>query len=100
MPEDRALSFLQLIRRSQRGKLKIYLGYRPGVGKTWQMLLEGRRLKQESIDMVVGFVETTGERIRPSSSRAWKWFRENRFNTEAYCLRRWTWKQCWRATPK
>ncbi len=60
MPEDRALSFLQLIRRSQRGKLKIYLGYGPGVGKTWQMLLEGRRLKQESIDMVVGFVETHG----------------------------------------
>ncbi|HIJ77481.1 MAG TPA: histidine kinase, partial [Deltaproteobacteria bacterium] len=45
--EDRALSFLQLIRRSQRGKLKVYLGYGPGVGKTWQMLVEGHRLKQE-----------------------------------------------------
>jgi two-component system, OmpR family, sensor histidine kinase KdpD len=57
---DKALSFLQLIRRAQRGKLKVYLGYGPGVGKTWQMLLEGHRLKQEGVDIVVGLVETHG----------------------------------------
>ena len=45
MPEDRAASFLQMIRRSQRGRLKIYLGYGPGVGKTYQMLQEAHRLK-------------------------------------------------------
>jgi two-component system sensor histidine kinase KdpD len=60
MPEDKALSFLQLIRRSQRGKLKVYLGYGPGVGKTWQMLLEGHRLKAEGMDIVIGLVETHG----------------------------------------
>jgi two-component system sensor histidine kinase KdpD len=60
MPADKALSFLQLIRRSQRGKLKVYLGYGAGVGKTWQMLLEGHRLKQEGIDVVIGLVETHG----------------------------------------
>ncbi len=60
MLEDKALSFLQLIRRSQRGKLKVYLGYGPGVGKTWQMLQEGHRLKEEGIDVVVGLVETHG----------------------------------------
>ena len=58
--DDKALSFLRLIRRSQRGKLKIYLGYGPGVGKTWQMLVEGHRIKQEGIDIVVGLVETHG----------------------------------------
>ena len=58
--DDKALSFLRLIRRSQRGKLKIYLGYGPGVGKTWQMLLEGHRIKLEGIDVVVGLVETHG----------------------------------------
>jgi two-component system, OmpR family, sensor histidine kinase KdpD len=57
---DKALSFLQLIRRSHHGKLKVYLGYGPGVGKTWQMLLEGHRLKQEGVDVVVGLVETHG----------------------------------------
>ena len=60
MPDDKALSFLRLIRRSQRGKLKIYLGYGAGVGKTWQMLKEGHRLQNEGIDVVVGLVETHG----------------------------------------
>src|SRR5436853_4741663 len=60
MPEDRAASFLQLIRRSQRGRLKIYLGYGPGVGKTYQMLSEGHRLRDDGVDVVVGLVETHG----------------------------------------
>ena len=58
MADDKALSFLRLIRRSQRGKLKVYLGYGAGVGKTWQMLQEGHRLKREGVDVVVGLVET------------------------------------------
>jgi two-component system sensor histidine kinase KdpD len=60
MPEDRAQAFLQMIRRSQRGRLKVYLGYGPGVGKTYQMLIEAHRLKKEGIDVVVGLVETHG----------------------------------------
>src|SRR6202167_3412971 len=58
MADDRAQSFLQMIRRSQRGRLKVYLGYGPGVGKTYQMLVEAHRLKGEGIDVVVGLVET------------------------------------------
>ena len=60
MPEERADTFLRLIRRAGRGRLKIYLGYGAGVGKTYQMLLEGHRLKDEGIDVVVGLVETHG----------------------------------------
>src|SRR5271154_5651739 len=60
MPEDRAHAFLQLIRKSERGRLKIYLGYGPGVGKTFQMLSEAHRLKKEGIDVVIGLVETHG----------------------------------------
>ncbi len=60
MNEQRADSFLRLIRRSRRGKLKIYLGYCAGVGKTYQMLLEGRRLKAENVDVVIGYVEPHG----------------------------------------
>jgi two-component system sensor histidine kinase KdpD len=60
MATDRAASFLQMIRRSQRGRLKIYLGYGPGVGKTYQMLSEGARLKGDGIDVVIGIVETHG----------------------------------------
>jgi two-component system sensor histidine kinase KdpD len=60
MNTNRADSFLRLIRRSQRGKLKIYLGYAAGVGKTYQMLLEARRLKEDGINVTVGIVETHG----------------------------------------
>jgi len=60
MDDDKASSFLQHIRQAQRGKLKVYLGYAAGVGKTYQMLLESHRLKQEGIDLAVGLVETHG----------------------------------------
>lgn len=60
MLEDRVDTFLRMIRRSQRGQLKIYLGYCAGVGKTYQMLQEGHRIKDEGIDVVVGLVETHG----------------------------------------
>ncbi len=58
MESNRADSFLRLIQRSQRGKLKIYVGYSAGVGKTWQMLQEAGRLKDNGIDVVIGFIET------------------------------------------
>jgi two-component system sensor histidine kinase KdpD len=43
-----------------RGKQRIILGAAPGVGKTWQMLLEGRRLRADGADVVIGYVETHG----------------------------------------
>jgi K+-sensing histidine kinase KdpD len=49
--------FLTIIRRQQLGKLKIYLGPCPGVGKTYQMLIEGNRLRRQGIDVVIGYVE-------------------------------------------
>jgi two-component system sensor histidine kinase KdpD len=50
--------FLALIREQNRGRLKVYLGFAPGVGKTYEMLQEGHRLKRQGVDVVVGFVET------------------------------------------
>jgi two-component system, OmpR family, sensor histidine kinase KdpD len=49
--------FLQIIRKQQLGKLKIYLGASPGVGKTYQMLVEGNRLHSRGVDVVVAYVE-------------------------------------------
>lgn len=62
MITNRPDSFLRMIRRSERGKLKIYLGYCAGVGKTYQMLQEARRLKGDGIDVAVGLVETHGRK--------------------------------------
>src|SRR5512136_4009 len=58
--ENRADAFLRMIRRAQRGHLKIYLGYAAGVGKTYRMLQEAHQLKDEGIDVVVALVETHG----------------------------------------
>ena len=52
--------FLGLIRNQQRGRLKVYLGFAPGVGKTFEMLQEGQRLKKQGVDVVIGVVETHG----------------------------------------
>jgi two-component system sensor histidine kinase KdpD len=52
--------FLALLREQQRGRLKVYLGFAPGVGKTYEMLLEGHRLKKQKVDVVIGIVETHG----------------------------------------
>ena len=41
-----------------RGKLRIYLGAAPGVGKTFAMLNEGKRRRDRGTDVVVGYVET------------------------------------------
>ena len=43
-----------------RGRLRIYLGAAPGVGKTYDMLAEAHRRAQRGTDVVVGFVETHG----------------------------------------
>jgi two-component system sensor histidine kinase KdpD len=52
--------FLSLIRRQERGRLKVYLGSSAGVGKTYAMLREGHRLKKQGLDVAIGIVETHG----------------------------------------
>lgn len=44
----------------KRGRLKIFLGYAPGVGKTYSMLSEGIRRRSRGEDVVIGIVETHG----------------------------------------
>ena len=48
-----------------RGRLRVYLGMAPGVGKTYRMLEEGHRRLERGTDVVVGFVETHG---RPTTA--------------------------------
>lgn len=55
-PED----FLELVQRSKRGRLKLYLGFAAGVGKTYRMLEECHSLRRRGVDVVIGFVETHG----------------------------------------
>ncbi len=49
-------------RRKHRGKLKIFLGYIAGVGKTYEMLKAAHLRKSEGIDVRIGYVETHGRK--------------------------------------
>jgi two-component system sensor histidine kinase KdpD len=57
---SRADDFLELVERGKRGRLKLYIGFAAGVGKTYRMLEEAHALKKRGVDIVIGFVETHG----------------------------------------
>jgi two-component system sensor histidine kinase KdpD len=56
----RAADFLELVERSKRGRLKVYLGFAAGVGKTYRMLEEAQALRRRGVDVVLGAIETHG----------------------------------------
>jgi two-component system sensor histidine kinase KdpD len=60
MPETQqnAQHFLDLIKKSKRGKFKIYIGMSAGVGKTYRMLQEAKALLKNGIDVKIGYIET------------------------------------------
>jgi two-component system sensor histidine kinase KdpD len=55
-PED----FLELVQKSKRGRLKLYIGFAAGVGKTFRMLEEAHALGKRGVDVVIGFIEPHG----------------------------------------
>ncbi len=59
-PRASSEALLELAAKEQRGKLKVFLGMAPGVGKTYAMLSAARSAKSEGRDVVVGLVETHG----------------------------------------
>jgi two-component system sensor histidine kinase KdpD len=56
--ENNAQHFLDLIKKSRRGKFKIYIGMSAGVGKTYRMLQEAHALMRNGVDVKIGYVET------------------------------------------
>ncbi len=53
----------------KRGHLRVLLGAAPGVGKTYEMLEEGRRLREEGHDVVIAIVETHGRAATAAQAR-------------------------------
>lgn len=51
---------LKILKKEKKGHLKIYLGYAPGVGKTYSMLDEANRLLKLGQNVVIGYLETHG----------------------------------------
>jgi len=56
----RSDDFLELVRRSREGRLKVFLGPAAGVGKTYRMLQEAHQLSRRGVDLVIGVIDTHG----------------------------------------
>ncbi len=69
MTRPRAEDFLELVQRTRRGGLKLYIGFAAGVGKTYRMLEEARALDKRGVDVVLGLTSsrTGAQRRRPWS---------------------------------
>ena len=52
--------FLDLIKKSHRGKFKVYIGMIAGVGKSYRMLQEAHELLENGVDVQIGYIETHG----------------------------------------
>ena len=92
--EESVQHFLDLIKKSRRGKFKVYIGMIAGVGKSYRMLQEAHDLIENGVDVRIGYIETHGRAgteallkglpvirrqetvsIRGKSSRRWIWKR-------------------------
>ena len=58
--EENVQHFLDLIKKSRRGKFKVYIGMIAGVGKSYRMLQEAHDLLDNGVDVQIGYVETHG----------------------------------------
>ena len=58
--EESVQHFLDLIKRSRRGKFKVYIGMIAGVGKSYRMLQEAHDLIDSGVDVRIGYIETHG----------------------------------------
>src|SRR4029434_6820519 len=75
----RAEDFLTLVQRTDRGRLKIYIGFAAGVGKTYRMLEEAHALKERGVDVVLGLIETHGRAETASLLEALKYLPRRTF---------------------
>src|SRR6201996_9719781 len=57
-PDNEVKDFIELVKKSRRGKFKIYIGMSAGVGKTYRMLQEAHALLRNGIDIQIGYIET------------------------------------------
>ena len=83
-----------------RGIFKLFLGYAPGVGKTYSMLSEGVRRHARDEDVVIGVVETHGRKGLTDLISQLETLPRRRSNTKARYSRKWTWMPSSRASRR
>ena len=78
-----------------RGKLKVFLGYAAGIGKTYKMLEEAQALRTQGRDVVIGYFEPHGRIDTIRKTEGLETIPEKRSPTAAPSSRKWTPMQSW-----
>src|SRR5512147_676550 len=68
-PDELLARLKEEAQQQARGRLKIFLGYVAGVGKTYAMLEAAHQRREEGVDVVVGYVETHGRKETEALTR-------------------------------
>ncbi|OYD82941.1 two-component sensor histidine kinase (plasmid) [Azospirillum brasilense] len=79
-------ALLRQAAREERGRLKIFLGAAPGVGKTFEMLQTAQAKRREGVDLVVGVVETHGRRETEALLTGLEVVPRRRLDYKGHCL--------------
>ena len=79
-------AFLRAATQEELGRLKIFLGAAPGVGKTYEMLSEGAARTRAGIDVVVGVVETHGRAETEALTRGLEILPRRQIDHEGHAL--------------
>ncbi|RMX08865.1 sensor histidine kinase KdpD [Corticibacter populi] len=66
---EQADALLNEVKRQASGRLTVFLGAAPGVGKTYAMLTRARELRRQGVDVLIGIVETHGRRETQAMTR-------------------------------
>ena len=84
----------------QRGRFKVFLGYAPGVGKTFSMLSEGIRRRSRGEDVVIGVVETHGRSGTLDLAAKLEQIPRREIDYKGTLFSRWMWMRSWHACRK
>ena len=80
-----------MVTKGAGGRHTVFLGMAPGVGKTYQMLEEGREEENRGREVVIGYLEPHGGPKRWHRPLGWRPFRDDASNTARHS-RRWTYR--------
>ena len=90
--EQSVQHFLDLIKKSRRGKFKIYIGMIAGVGKSYRMLQEAHELLDNGVDVQIGYIETHGRAGTEVLSEGLPVVPRRRIFYKARNWKRWIWR--------
>lgn len=83
--------FLDLIKKSHRGKFKVYIGMIAGVGKSYRMLQEAHELLENGVNVQIGYIETHGRAGTEALLQGLLSFRVAKSSIRGKSWKKWMW---------